>query len=139
MSIASDGLNDQQVREIINSYKNIAVVGLSPDASKPSHNVTAYMIKHGFSIVGVRPGHSGKILNQPVYEKLADVKEAFEVVVVFRAPEFIPHVIDEILKTKAKVVWLQLGITHPAAEEKARRAGLTVVSDRCFLIEHRRL
>jgi uncharacterized protein len=134
-----DNLPDQKIRDILTQYKNMAVVGLSPQAGRPSHGVTRYMIQQGYNIVGVRPGGIKEVLGRPMYERLADVDVPFDIVDVFRAPEFIPEVVDEVLKTKAKVLWLQEGITHPEAEEKARKAGLTVVSDRCILKEHIRL
>ncbi len=131
-------LNDQEIKTLMTNYKNVAVVGLSPEPERPSYGVTKYMIDHGYQIAGVRPGGTKEILGRPVSEKLSDVKDV-EVVVVFRASEHIPKVVDEVLKTSAKVLWLQLGITHPESEERARKAGLQVVSNRCFLIEHRRL
>jgi predicted CoA-binding protein len=132
-------MTDQLIKDVLSKYKNIAVVGLSPQPSRPSFGVTKYMIDHGYNIVGVRPGGLKDILDRPVFETLEEVPEPLEIVNVFRAPEFIPEVVDDVLKTKAKVLWLQLGITHPEAEERARKAGLTVISDKCILVEHRRL
>ncbi|MEQ1875149.1 MAG: CoA-binding protein [Bdellovibrionia bacterium] len=130
---------DDEVKKILETYRNIAVIGLSPQAGRPSHGVTRYMIQQGYNIVGVRPGGIKEVLGRPMYETLADVKEDFEIVDVFRSAEFIPETVDEVLKTKAKVLWLQEGITHPEAEERARKAGLTVISDRCILKDHIRL
>lgn len=127
------------IKDVLTKYKTIAVIGLSPQADRPSHDVTEYMIHQGYEIYGVRPGGIKTILGRPCFEKLADVNEPFEIVNVFRANEFIPGVVEEVLKTKAKVLWLQLGITHPEAEEKARKAGLTVISNKCILVEHRKL
>lgn len=130
---------DSEIKKILENYRNIAVMGLSPQAGRPSHGVTRYMIQQGYNIVGVRPGGIKEVLGRPMYERLADVKENYEIVDVFRANEFIPQVVDEVLKTKAKVLWLQEGITHPEAEERARRAGFTVISNLCILKEHIRL
>ncbi|MGE3973759.1 MAG: CoA-binding protein [Bdellovibrionales bacterium] len=130
---------DSEIKKVLTQYKNIAVVGLSPQADRPSYDVTEYMIHAGYNICGVRPGGIKSILNRPCFESLADVTEPFEIVNVFRASDAIPGVVDEVLKTKAKVLWLQLGITHPEAEEKARKAGLIVISNKCILVEHRRL
>jgi predicted CoA-binding protein len=135
----SDGMTDHEIKKILETYKTISVIGLSPQADRPSHDVTEYMIHQGYKIFGVRPGGIKTILGRPCFEKLIDVNEPYDIVNVFRAPEFIPEVVDEVLKTKAKVLWLQLGITHPEAEAKAKKAGLQVVSNRCILVEHRRL
>ena len=132
-------MTDKIIKEVLSNYKKIAVVGLSPQPARPSFGVTEYMMNHGYEICGVRPGGLKDIMGRPVYEKLSDVPGPLEIVDVFRANEFIPSVVDEVLRSDAKVLWLQLGITHPIAEERARSAGLTVISDRCILVEHRRL
>lgn len=124
-----------RTKEILTKYKKIAVVGLSPDPMRPSHSVTNYMIRHGYEIVGVRPGDK-EILGRPCYASLKEVPGPLEIVNVFRAPEHVPAIVDEAIALKAKVLWLQEGVVHPQAEEKARKAGLVVVSDRCILKEH---
>lgn len=137
-------LNDQQMRDALANAKTIAVIGLSPDPSRASHHVTEYMINQGYEITGVRPGGHKPILDRPVVEKLSDLKSAPDIIDVFRNSDAIPGVVDEIEKMmerglKPKMLWLQLGISHPEAEKKAERLGLQVVSDKCILIEHRRL
>ena len=124
--------------EILKKYKKIAVVGLSPDSSRPSNGVTKYMISQGFDVVGVRPG-SKSILDRPCYASLSEVPGPLEIVNVFRAREFVPEIVDEAIRLKAKAIWLQQGVYNDEAEEKAKKAGLLVVSDRCILIEHQRL
>lgn len=117
-------------------------MGLSPRADRPSHEVTAYLIEHGYEIVGVRPAQE-EILGRPCYPRLADVPGELEVVDVFRSSESIPALVDELLALPAgrrpRLLWLQQGVTHPEAEERARRAGIRVVSDLCILREHARL
>lgn len=125
--------------EILGKYKKIAVVGLSPEESRPSYGVTAYMIRQGYDIVGVRPGGLKEILGRPVYEKLQDVPGPLEIVDVFRASEHVPAIVKDAIRLKAKAIWLQEGVTHPEAEEEARQAGLAVVSNKCILKEHRKL
>lgn len=127
------------IPEILRTYKKIAVIGLSPDESRPSNGVTRYMIAHGYEIVGVRPGGMKEILGRPVYEKLQDVPGPLEIVDVFRASEFIPEIVKDVIRLKAKVLWLQEGISNPTAEEEARKAGIHVISNRCILKEHRKL
>lgn len=137
-------LSDREIRDALAKYKTIAVVGLSPEPSRASHGVAKYMIDHGYEITGVRPGGHPPILGRPVIEKLADLNAAPDIIDVFRNADAIPGIVDEIEKMiqrglKPKMLWLQLGISHPAAEAKARSLGLQVVSNKCILVEHRRL
>jgi predicted CoA-binding protein len=126
------------IRDVLEKYRKIAVVGLSPKSDRPSYEVTAYMIEHGYEIVGVRPAGPKEILGKPCYPSLKEIPGQLEIVDVFRSPEHIPPLIDELIPLKPKVIWLQLGISHPEAEAKARAAGITVISDRCILVEHSR-
>ena len=137
-------MTDNEIRDALANAKTIAVIGLSPDSSRASYRVTEYLIQQGYDITGVRPGGHKPILNRPVVESLSELKAAPDIVDVFRNSEAIPGVVDEIEKMgakglKPKMMWLQLGITHPEAEERARRLGIKVVSNKCILIEHRRL
>jgi uncharacterized protein len=137
-------LSDQEIRDALANSKTIAVIGLSPDPSRASNHVTEYMIHQGYEITGVRPGGHKPILGRPVVEKLSELTEAPDIIDVFRNSEAIPGIVDEIEKMiqrglKPKMLWLQLGISHPQAEEKARSLGLKVVSNKCILIEHRKL
>lgn len=133
-------VNDAQIKEILENFKRITVLGLSPDASKPSQKVPIYMRANGYQIVGVNPGHQ-EIAGMKIFNNLSEVPlEYREFIDVFRKPDQIPMVIDEILKVGGtKVIWLQLGISHPEAEKKAERAGIQVISDRCLHLEYERL
>ena len=132
--------NDSDIKKILTDFKQICVIGLSPDPSKPSHSVPMFMASKGYDIVGVYPKET-EIKGHKIYQSFADVptdKRTF--VNVFRRSEKIPEVVDEVLKVGGvKVLWLQLGISHPEAEKKAEAAGLQVVSNRCLLIEYRSL
>jgi len=128
----------ETIKTILTSFKRIVVVGLSPDAARPSYGVTNYMIDQGYEIIGVRPG-SNSILTRPCYSSLHEVPKPIEIVDVFRAPEHVPAIVDEAIACGAKAIWLQEGVSHSDAERKARAAGLLVVSDRCILKEHMRL
>lgn len=130
--------SDDVIRDVLKKYRKIAVIGISPRAERPSYYVTEYMIDQGYEIYGVRPAQK-EILGRPCYPKVSDVPGPLEIVDVFRASEAIPEVVEEILPLKPKVLWLQSGITHPEAEERARAAGITVISNRCILQEHMRL
>lgn len=131
-------MNDNEIKEIFEKYKKIAVIGLSPNSSRPSFGVTKYLVNAGFDVVGVRPGIR-EVMGLKVYESLTAVPQPIEIVDVFRNSEFVPQIVDEAIRVKAKVLWLQEGVTHQQAEERARAAGLKVISDRCILKEHRRL
>ena len=124
--------------------RTLAVVGLSADPSKPSHSVSAYMQAHGYRILPVNPAvldenPSATILGEPVFRSLADLPIRPDVVNVFRLPRFIPGVVDAMIAAGLTDIWVQLGIRHPEAAERAEAAGISVVMDRCILIEHRRL
>lgn len=130
--------SDDVIRDLLKRYRKIAVIGISPRPERASYYVTEYMIEQGYEIYGVRPAQA-EILGRPCYPKVSDVPGPLEIVDVFRASEAIPEIVDEILPLKPKVLWLQSGITHPEAEERARAAGISVVSNRCLLQEHSRL
>ncbi|MGZ3698137.1 MAG: CoA-binding protein [Bdellovibrionota bacterium] len=128
-----------QIQEILTNYRKVAVVGLSPEESRPSNEIARYLIAQGYEVCGVRPGGIREILGRPCYAKLADVPGELEIVDVFRSPEHIPALVAELLPLKPKVLWLQLGVTHPEAERLAERAGIQVISNRCILVDHQRL
>jgi hypothetical protein len=123
------------IREILEQGKTLAVVGLSSKTVRPSHGVAAYMQRHGYRIVPVNP-HEVSVLGEKCYPSLDAVREAFDVVVIFRRPEFVPEVVEAAIRKGAKTVWMQEGVVHEAAAARARAAGLKVVMDRCILKEH---
>jgi predicted CoA-binding protein len=131
-------LKDDPFFKILNRFKQITVVGLSPDPDRPSHGVTRYLIDAGYKITGVRPDTT-EILGRPCVESLLDLPDVQEIVNVFRASEHIPDIVDELIAVGAKVLWLQEGVSHPEAEIKARRAGIFVISNRCIKKEHARV
>ena len=132
-------VKDSDFREILNQYKKITVVGMSPNADRPSNQIPLYMKAHGYDVVGVNPGHN-EIAGMKIYSSLSEVPAEYRKFVdVFRRPEHIPPVVDEALKVGGvEVLWLQLGIANPEAEKKAEAAGIRVISNRCLLIEHRK-
>jgi predicted CoA-binding protein len=137
-----DGLDDAALAALLRSAKTIAVVGASPNVTRPVHGVMAYMIAAGYRVIPVNPGHGGReILGQRVYARLADVPEAIDIVDIFRRREALAGVVDEALalEPKPKAIWMQLDLWDDPAAEKARAAGVTVVMDRCIKIEHARL
>lgn len=132
-------IKDNEIKELLLNYKKIAVYGLSPDSSKPSHYVPVYMKDKGWQIIGIYPKEV-KDSNFTLYKNLAEVpKEYKKFLNVFRSSEKIPELVDEVIKTGGvEVLWLQLGISHPQAETKAEAAGIKVVSNRCLIIEHKK-
>jgi uncharacterized protein len=125
------------VLDILAKYKTIAVVGLSSNPARPSYGVTEYMQSAGYHIVPVNPNER-EVLGEQSYASLDDVPQKIEIVDVFRRPEDVPPVVDAAIRAGAKVIWMQQGITHEAAAEKARAAGLTVVMDACIFAEHKK-
>jgi uncharacterized protein len=125
------------ILEILKKYKTIAVVGLSSNPGRPSYGVTEYMQSAGYRIIPVNPNET-EVLGEKSYARLEDVPEKIEIVDVFRRAENVPPVVESAIRVGAKVVWVQLGIEHAAAAERARAAGMIVVEDACILVEHRR-
>ena len=123
--------------DILSKYKTIAVVGLSSNPRRPSHEVSEYMQRAGYRIIPVNPNET-EVLGERSYARLEDVPESVDVVNVFRRTEEVPTVVESAIRVGAKVVWMQLGIENQEAAEKARAAGLAVVENACILIEHRR-
>jgi predicted CoA-binding protein len=125
------------ILEILKKYKTIAVVGLSSNPGRPSYGVTEYMQSAGYRIIPVNPNET-EVLGEKSYARLEDVPEKIGIVDVFRRAENVPVVVESAIRVRAEVVWMQLGIEHAAAAERARAAGLIVVEDACILVEHRR-
>jgi predicted CoA-binding protein len=121
--------------KILEKYKTLAVVGLSSKPSRPSYGVSAYMLTQGYRIVPVNP-HEESVLGQKAYPSLDEVPEAVEVVFIFRRSEFVPEVVESAIRKGAKVIWMQEGVIHEEAAQRARAAGLTVIQDRCILKAH---
>ncbi len=130
---------ESEIDGILASARTIAVVGLSDKPDRDSYRVAAYLKAHGYTIVPVNPAVP-EILGERSYPDLASIPAAIaiDVVDVFRKPEYIPKVVDEAIARGARVVWMQLGLAHNAAADKARAAGLAVVMDRCIKVEHAR-
>jgi predicted CoA-binding protein len=125
-----------EIAEILDNYRVVAVVGLSADPERPSHQVAHYLQAHGYRIVPVNPGCQ-VILGEKCYATLRDIPFPVEVVDIFRKVEAIPGIVDEAIAVGAKVVWMQEGLEEPDSAQKAKQAGLNVVMDRCMKIEHR--
>ena len=125
-----------EIGELLKRSKTIAVVGLSNNPLRPSHGVSAYMQSHGYRIIPVNPEIKGA-LGEKAVPTLSQVDEKIDIVDVFRRSEFVPEVVDEAIRLKVHAIWMQEGVVHEKAAEKARKAGILVVMDRCILKEHR--
>lgn len=126
------------LRSILTQYRRIAMVGLSADWSRPSNFVAKYLLEHDFDVIPVNPGYD-EILGQKCYPDLAAIPTPVDIVDLFQKAERIPPFVDAAIDMNAAIVWMQLGIVHESAADKARAAGLTVVMDRCMKIEYARL
>jgi predicted CoA-binding protein len=127
-----------EIREILLSSRVIAVVGLSPNPARPSHGVAAYLQSHGFTIIPVNPSVS-ELLGEKSYPDLASIPRAIDIVDIFRRSEALASVVDAAIAVRARAVWMQQGLVDNAAAARARAAGLSVVMNKCIMVEHRRL
>jgi len=131
--------NMEEVKEIFDTVKTIAVLGLSPDATKDSHRVAAYLQAHGYKIIPVYP-KGDTILGEKVYNSLADIPEAVDMVNIFRKPAALDAIADAcIARGDVKVFWAQKGIVNNEAAKKAQDAGMKVVQNQCSMVDHRTL
>jgi predicted CoA-binding protein len=140
-------LSDDTIKEILTGYKTVAIVGVSRDPSKDSYRVAEYLKNHGFHIVPVNP-FADEVLGLKCYRSLLDLpvetQKTIEIVDIFRPSADVPPIVEQAIHLKRLhgqpyVVWMQLGIVNEQAAETARKAGLTVVMDRCMMREHHRL
>ena len=125
------------IRELLLQTRSIAVVGLSRNPARPSHEVASYLLTHRYRVVPVNPNYD-QILDQRCYPSLSDIPATLQIdmVNILRRPEAVPGVVEEAIRIGAKTIWMQVGVIHPQAAEEARQAGLTVVMDRCLMVEH---
>jgi predicted CoA-binding protein len=140
-------LSKEEIKEILSTCKTIAVVGLSREPEKESYRVAKHMQKHGYRIIPVNP-FADEVLNEKSYKSLleipTEIQKEIDVVDVFRRAEDVPPIVEQAVKLREQhgkpwVVWMQLGIVNEKAAAAARKAGLTVVMDKCLMQEHKRL
>jgi predicted CoA-binding protein len=122
---------------ILERYRHIAMVGLSSNPFRPSHFAAIYLLAEGYDVTPVNP-REPEVLGRKSYPELRDVPGPVEVVNIFRESAAVPAIVEEAIAREAKVIWMQLGVIHEGAAERARQAGLEVVMDRCMKIEHAR-
>src|SRR5580704_1225943 len=123
------------VTQILKTSHTIAVVGLSSRRFRPSYGVSEYLKSVGYRIIGVNPNER-EVLGEKCYARLEDVPERVDIVNIFRRPEFVPEIVESAIRIGARAVWMQEGVMHAEAAERARVAGLFVTMDSCILKEH---
>jgi predicted CoA-binding protein len=126
------------IPEILRTSRVIAVVGLSGNPMRASHGVAEYLQRSGYRIIPVNPNET-QVLGERSYPRLEDVPEKIDIVDIFRRSEFVPDIVESAIRCGARCVWMQEGVIHEDAAERARQAGLDVVMDRCTLKEHRKM
>jgi uncharacterized protein len=129
--------SSDSIYEILKSSHTIAVVGLSSRKFRPSYGVSQYMQAAGYRIIPVNPENT-EVLGEKSYAALEQIPEKVDIVDIFRRSEYVPDIVESAIRIGAKSIWMQEGVVHSEAAEKARRAGLVVVMDLCILKEHAR-
>lgn len=132
-----DPSSDEQIRDIL-SLNKVVVVGMSKNSSKAAHYVPKYLSDNGYDITPVNPT-ADQILGKKCYSSISEIDEEIDIVDVFRPSDHVLPVIQEAIKKKPKVIWLQEGIHNSEAEDLAKKAGIKVIFNRCMLAEHQRL
>ncbi|QDQ26757.1 CoA-binding protein [Chitinimonas arctica] len=130
--------SDQELRQLLRHTRRIAVVGLSPNTSRPSYRVSRQMQRWGFEIVPVRP-LVDQVLGQPAHGRLEDVPGPIDLVNVFRTAAEVDAIVTSAIALKVPAIWIQQGIVNEAAALRARAAGIVTVMDRCIMVEYARL
>src|SRR5262245_9212968 len=118
-----------EIGEILRQAKTIAVIGASLKPERPAHWISVYLKEQGYRVIPVNPGHA-EILGDKCYSSLSEVPDPVDIVDIFRQTDAVPGIVDEAIAKKAKVIWMQEGIVHNAAAEKARQAGLLVIQNK---------
>jgi len=133
-------MKDEELKDILNNFKTVAVVGISSREDRASFMVASYLKSKGYRIIPVRPD-GDRILGEKVYHSLTEIPKEIEIDVVdiFRKSEDIPPIVEEAIQRGAKMIWMQEGVIHKEAGIKAEEAGLKVLMDRCMKKEHQRL
>ena len=127
-----------KIRHILKDSKNIAVVGLSPNPHRPSHQVARYLMEAGYTIIPVNPGQD-EILGMTCYPNLQAIPTPLDMVDIFRRQEKVMPIVEDAIAIGAKFIWMQEGIVNKEAAAKAEAAGLSVIMDRCTKIDHMNL
>ena len=132
-----DDYSDEQIRDIL-SLKKVVVIGMSKNASKAAHYVPKYLSDNGYDVTPVNPT-TEEILDKKCYNSVSEIDGEIDIIDIFRPSDQVLPFVQEAIKKKPKVIWLQEGIHNFEAEELAKKEGIKVVFNRCMLAEHQRL
>ncbi|MBA6413147.1 CoA-binding protein [Parahaliea sp. F7430] len=131
---------DQDIAQLLQSTRTIALVGASHKPTRPSNEVMRFLLRHGYQVFPVNPGLAGQtLLGCPVYARLADIEQPIDMVDVFRQSQYLPGIVEECIALGVTALWTQLGVIDLEAATSAEEAGIQVVMDRCPAIELPRL
>lgn len=133
---------DQHLRDVLNGSKSVAVVGVSTNPVRPSYFVARYLGLKGFDVYPVNPVHAGQsLLGKPIVAGLGDLSVRIDMVDIFRRSDAVPEIVDEALASfpNLRTIWMQIGVNHAQAAQKARARGVSVIQNRCPKIEYQRL
>jgi uncharacterized protein len=128
----------KEIKEILTQCRRIAVVGISPKESRDSNRVARYLMQQGYEVIPVNPGQK-EILGKTCYGSLGDIPFQVDMVDLFLNPNRVPPVVDQAIQIGVHAIWMQLGVVHNEAAQKARDAGIRVVMNTCIMQEHKRL
>ena len=130
-------MSREALRAVLEEAKTIAVVGLSPDPERPSNRVASYLRRAGYRILPVNPLHQ-TLIGTRCYPDLATAasSERIDIVDVFRRSEFVGPIVDEAIRVKPRLIWLQVGVVDAEACARAEAAGIPCVMDRCLMVDH---
>ena len=126
------------IGDILTTCRKIAVVGLSPKEARDSNRVARYLLQQGFEVIPVNPGQK-EILGKTCYKSLADIPFQVDMADLFLNPVRVPQVVDQAIEMGVRAIWMQLGVVHNEAAQKAEASGIRVVMDRCIMVEHQRM
>lgn len=129
---------DEEIKEILSSYKIVAVVGISNKPERDSFRVASFLKERGYKIVPVNPNYD-TVLGEKCYPDLSSIPFAVEIVDIFRKPDAVPPIADEAVKIGAKAVWMQIGVVNNEAAEKLVKSRIKVVMNKCMMIEYNNL
>ena len=127
--------DDDRIRALLETARRVAVVGLSPKAHRDSNRVARYLLERGYTVIPVYPREQ-TILGQRVCRRIQDIPGGVDLVDVFRRSEALPDVVEDAIAAKAPALWFQLDCVHEVAAARAAAAGVTVVMDRCIMVDH---
>ena len=136
--LPNNNLSSDEIQEILNQCRTIAIVGLSPKEQRDSNMVARYLKLNGFKIVPVNPGQK-EILGEKCYKNLLEIPFRPDMVNLFLNPKRVPEAVDQAMEINTGVIWMQLGVVHNMAAEKAREKGIKVIMNKCIKTEHERM